>query len=197
MTKRRLIIATRESPLALYQAEWVKAALLAYHPYLSIELLGMTTAADKHLDSALTTIGGKGLFVKELEEALLNGQADIAVHAMKDVPMELPPGLCLPVITERQEARDVFLSNQYSSLKELPRGAIIGTSSLRRQTQVRAMCLDIELQNLRGNIQTRIHRLDRGDFDAIILAGAGIIRMNLTSPIPPYFFFMGKFIMMC
>src|SRR3990167_8791042 len=187
MTKRHLIIATRQSPLALCQAELTKAMLLALHPSLSIELLGITTQADKHLDVTLTTIGGKGLFVKELEEALLAGRADIAVHSMKDVPMELPSGLCLPVISERQNARDVFLSKQYASLAQLPRGARLGTASLRRQAQVCAIRPDIELRDLRGNIHTRINRLDQGDFDAIILASAGIKRMELEGRIRSYF----------
>ncbi|HLB41594.1 MAG TPA: hydroxymethylbilane synthase [Gammaproteobacteria bacterium] len=187
MTKRHLMIATRESPLAICQAEFIKSALVAHYPHLSIELLGVTTQADKHLDVTLTTIGGKGLFVRELEDALLDMRADIAVHSMKDVPMALPPGLCLPVMTERIEVRDVFLSNQYVSFAQLSRSALVGTASLRRQTQLKAIRSDIELRNLRGNINTRIKRLDQGDFDAIILAGAGIKRMNLDSRIRSYF----------
>src|ERR1700678_650928 len=132
MTKRHITIATRESPLALKQADIVKAALLALHPHLSIDFLGITTQADLRLDMALIDMGGKGMFVKELEEALYDGRADIAVHSMKDVPMDLPPGLALPVICEREEARDVFVSNDYSSFATLPDKSILGTSSLRR-----------------------------------------------------------------
>jgi hydroxymethylbilane synthase len=186
MTKRHLVIATRESPLALHQAESIKALLIAHHPHLSVDLLGMTTEADKHLDVVLTEIGGKGLFVKELEEALLDGRADIAVHSMKDVPMELPQGLCLPVIGKREDPRDSFLSNRYASLAQLPAGASIGTSSLRRQTQLRALRPDLTFRHLRGNINTRIKRLDHDDFDAIILAAAGLNRMHLNSKIRGY-----------
>ena len=129
MTKRHLVIATRESPLALCQAEWVKAQMQKLHPHLAVELLGITTQADKMLNVTLRQIGGKGLFIKELEEALLDGRADIAVHSMKDVPMELPPGLIIPTVCEREDARDAFVSNQYHSLAQLPRGAILGTAS--------------------------------------------------------------------
>ncbi|MBX3708509.1 MAG: hydroxymethylbilane synthase [Gammaproteobacteria bacterium] len=186
MTKRRIIIATRESPLALAQAESIKTLLLTYHPHLSVELLGITTQADKHLEIALTEIGGKGLFIKELEEALLDGRADVAVHSMKDVPMELPPGLVLPVIGKREEPRDVFVSNQYVSLAQMPSGASVGTSSLRRQTQLQAIRQDLDFLLLRGNINTRLSRLDKNDFDAIILAAAGLKRMNLESRICDY-----------
>ena len=186
MTKRHLVIATRESPLAMRQAESIKAALIAHHPHLSVELLGLTTQADKRLDVNLVEIGGKGLFVKELEEALYDGRADIAVHSMKDVPMDLPDGLCLPVISEREDPRDVFVSNTYASLAQLPRGGLLGTSSLRRQTQILALRPDITLQNLRGNINTRLNRLDNGDYDAIILAGAGLKRMQFGSRIRSY-----------
>jgi hydroxymethylbilane synthase len=158
-----------------------------------VDLLGITTQADKRLDVVLTEIGGKGLFVKELEEALLDGRADIAVHSMKDVPMDLPPGLSLPVIGERDDPRDAFVSNEYafvsneySSLMQLPNGAVIGTSSLRRQTQIRALRNDIELRNLRGNINTRLQRLDNGDFDAVILAAAGLKRMDFGNRIRAY-----------
>ena len=178
MTKRHLTIATRESPLALRQTESIKALLIKQHPHLSVDFLGITTQADKRLDVTLTEIGGKGLFVKELEEALFDGRADIAVHSMKDVPMELPSGLCLPVIGEREDPRDAFVSNQYASLMQLPSGAVVGTSSLRRQTQVCALRADIELRNLRGNVNTRLQRLDNGDYDAIILAAAGLKRMQ-------------------
>lgn len=186
MTKRHLVIATRESPLALQQTESVKALLLAQHPHLSIEFLGITTQADKRLDVVLTEIGGKGLFVKELEEALLDGRADIAVHSMKDVPMELPPGLSLPVIGEREDPRDAFVSDQYASLMQMPVGASVGTASLRRQTQLRALRPDLDFQNLRGNINTRLSRLDKGDYNAIILAVAGLKRMGFSSRIRAY-----------
>lgn len=186
MTKRHIVIATRESPLALAQAESIKLSLLQHHPHLSVDLLGITTQADRRLDVTLTEIGGKGLFVKELEEALLDGRADIAVHSMKDVPMELPPGLILPVMGQREEPRDVFVSNHYSSLAQLPAGASVGTSSLRRQTQIRALRSDLTLRTLRGNIHTRLSRLDAGDYDAIILAAAGLKRMNLGARIRAY-----------
>lgn len=186
MTKRNIVIATRESPLALQQAESIKALLLKHHPHLSVDLLGITTQADKMLEVTLTEIGGKGLFVKELEEALLDGRADIAVHSMKDVPMELPYGLSLPVIGKREEPRDAFVSNQYTSLAQLPHGAVVGTSSLRRQTQLKALRSDLTLKNLRGNINTRLHKLDDNEFDAIILAGAGLHRMNLNKRIRSY-----------
>ena len=186
MTKRHLVIATRESPLALRQAELIKLLLLKEHPHLNIEFLGITTQADKQLEVVLTDIGGKGLFVKELEEALLDGRADIAVHSMKDVPMDLPPGLILPVIGKREEPRDAFVSEKYKSFGDMPRGATVGTSSLRRQTQLRALRSDIEMQHLRGNINTRLKRLDQGDFDAIILAAAGLKRMDFTQRIRSY-----------
>lgn len=186
MTKRNIVIATRESPLALAQTEIIKNALLELHPHLSVDILGITTQADKRLDVLLTEIGGKGLFVKELEEALYDGRADIAVHSMKDVPMDLPPGLVLPVIGKREDPRDAFVSNNYASLLQLPRGASLGTSSLRRQTQIRALRPDIELRMLRGNMNTRLGRLDKGDFDAIILAGAGLKRLNMSSRIRAY-----------
>lgn len=186
MTKRHLTIATRESPLALQQAEWVKSALQKLHPHLNVELLGITTEADKMLDVTLRKIGGKGLFVKELEEALLDGRADIAVHSMKDVPMELPPGLIVPVMCEREEPRDVFVSNKYKSLMQLPMNARVGTASLRRQTQLRALRSDLHFEDLRGNIHTRLKKLDQNDFDAIILAAAGLKRMGLTNRLTSY-----------
>lgn len=186
MTKRHVVIATRESPLALQQAESVKSLINAHHPHVSVELLGMTTEADRQLNVSLYDIGGKGLFVKELEEALLDGRADMAVHSMKDVPMALPPGLCLPVIIKREEARDVFVSNHYHSLAQLPAGATLGTSSLRRQTQLRALRPDLIMKNLRGNINTRLKRLDEDQFDAIILAGAGLKRLNYAARIRAY-----------
>lgn len=186
MTKRHLTIATRESPLAMQQAESIKALLIAAHPHLSVDLLGITTQADKMLEVSLTAIGGKGLFVKELEEALLVGKADIAVHSMKDVPMLLPPGLQLPIIGKREEPRDVFVSKQFATLAQMPPGASVGTSSLRRQTQLRALRPDLSFQPLRGNINTRLKRLDKGDYTAIILAAAGLKRLGLGERIRSY-----------
>ena len=186
MSKRHLVIATRESPLAIAQTEIVKAELLKHHPHLSIEFLGITTQADKRLDITLTEIGGKGLFVKELEEALLDGRADIAVHSMKDVPMDLPADLILPVIMKRSEVRDAFVSNQFESPMQLPTGASIGTASLRRQTQLRAIRPDLVLLPLRGNMNTRLKRLDQGDFDAIILAAVGLNRLKMSERIRAY-----------
>jgi len=184
--KTKLIIVSRESPLALAQTESVRSALLAIHPHLSIDILGITTQADKRLDVQLIDIGGKGLFVKELEEALLDGRADFAVHSMKDVPMDLPPGLILPVITKREDPRDVLVSNKYQAIFDLPSGATVGTSSLRRQTQLRALRSDLNYVNLRGNIHTRLKRLDQGDYDAIILAAAGLQRMSLEHRISSF-----------
>lgn len=186
MTKRHLTIATRESPLAMRQTEIIKALLLKAHPHLNVDFLGITTQADKLLEVSIASLGGKGSFVKELEEALFDGRADIAVHSMKDVPMELPPGLILPVIGKREDPRDVFVSNQYASIAQLPHAALVGTSSLRRQTQLLALRSDLELRDLRGNIQTRLRKLDEGMYDAIILAGAGLKRMGLASRIRGY-----------
>ncbi len=171
-------IATRKSPLAMWQAEHVAAALKAVHPGIRVELLGMSTQGDKILDTPLAKIGGKGLFVKELEQGMLDGSADIAVHSMKDVPVELPEGLHLPVIMAREDPRDAFVSNDYTSLDELPRGARVGTSSLRRQCQLLARRPDLELLPLRGNVNTRLRKLDEGEYDAIILAAAGLIRLE-------------------
>lgn len=186
MQSNHLIIATRESPLALWQAHWVKRRLEAIHPHLTVTLLGMTTKGDRLLETPLTQIGGKGLFVKELEEALLEGRADIAVHSMKDVPMVLPSGLCLPVMCEREEPRDVFVSNQFSSIDALPAHALVGTSSLRRQSQLRALRADLNIDNLRGNVGTRLQKLDNGEFSAIILAAAGLKRLGLENRIRSY-----------
>lgn len=185
MTKRHLVIATRESPLALKQAEWVKNQLIISHPHLAIEFLGITTQADKTLVD-LQRIGGKGLFVKELEEALLEERADIAVHSMKDVPMELPDGLTIPVICQREDVRDAFVSNLYASIGTLKSGASIGTSSLRRQIQLHALRSDLTVHSLRGNVNTRLSRLDKGDFDGLILACSGLKRMNFSNRIRQY-----------
>lgn len=187
MKKSHLTIATRESPLALWQANWVKEHLEMIHPGLSIQLLGMTTSADRMLSIPLTEVGGKGLFVKELEEALLDGRADIAVHSMKDVPMDLPEGLCLPVMCVREDVRDALVSNLYSELALLPPQAKVGTSSLRRQSQLHALRPDLNLLNLRGNVHTRLSRLDSGEYSAIILAAAGLKRLGLQQRIK-YFF---------
>tara|TARA_R110002110_G_C13470513_1_gene720846 strand:- start:88238 stop:89170 length:933 start_codon:yes stop_codon:yes gene_type:complete len=180
---RKLTIATRESPLALWQAETVQAALMAAHPGLQVELLGMTSRGDQLLDVPLAKVGGKGLFVKELETALLDGSADIAVHSMKDVPMEFPEGLRLGVICEREEPTDAFVSNRYTSLEQLPAASIVGTSSLRRECQVRARRPDLEVRFLRGNVNTRLRKLDDGEYDAIILASAGLLRLGFESRI--------------
>ena len=181
-----LRIATRISPLALWQAEYVKAELGKIHPHLEVEIVAMATKGDKFLDAPLAKIGGKGLFVKELEAAMLEQRADIAVHSMKDVPMELPQGLALPIICAREDYRDAFVSNEFESLAKLPVGAIVGTSSLRRQCQIRAARPDIEVRNLRGNVNTRLSKLDNGDFDAIILAAAGLIRLHLEHRIKEF-----------
>jgi len=182
----RLRIATRKSLLALWQAEYVKAELEKHHPGLAVELVPLTSRGDKILDVPLAKVGGKGLFVKELEQALLAGEADIAVHSMKDVPMEFPEGLGLPVICPREDARDAFVSNRYNSLDDVPAGAVIGTSSLRRQCQLLASRPDLQVKFLRGNVQTRLQKLDDGEYDAIILAAAGLIRLELKERISAY-----------
>jgi hydroxymethylbilane synthase len=173
-----ITIATRESPLALWQAEYVRAALQAAHPGLTVRLLGMTSRGDQLLDVPLAKVGGKGLFVKELETALLDGSADIAVHSMKDVPMDFPAGLGLGVICEREDATDAFVSNRYRDLAELPAGAIVGTSSLRRECQLRSRRPDLKVKFLRGNVNTRLRKLDEGEYDAVILASAGLLRLG-------------------
>ena len=178
-----ITIATRESPLALWQAHYVKEALEAAHPELHVELLGMTSRGDQLLDSPLAKIGGKGLFVKELETALLEKRADIAVHSMKDVPMQFPEGLCLGPICEREAPNDAFVSNHYESIDALPEGAIVGTSSLRRESQLRAYRPDLKVNFLRGNVNTRLAKLDEGQYDAIILAAAGLIRLGFEDRI--------------
>jgi len=186
MTNQVLRIATRKSPLALWQAEFVKSELQREHPQLQIELLPMSTRGDKILDSPLAKIGGKGLFIKELEVALLEKRADIAVHSMKDVPMEFPQGLGLAVICKREDYRDAFVSSQHASFSDLPEGAVVGSSSLRRQCQLRSVRPDIKIRDLRGNVNTRLSKLDNGDFDAIILAAAGLIRLGLEHRIREY-----------
>ena len=179
MSREILRIATRSSPLAIWQAEYVQKRLEALHPGLRVELVRIKTQGDKILDTPLAKIGGKGLFVKELEEAMMDGRADIAVHSMKDVPMELPDGMALPVICEREDPRDAFVSNHYDSLMGLPEGARLGTSSLRRQSQAMANRPDLKVSSLRGNVQTRLGKLDAGEFDAIILASAGLKRLEM------------------
>ncbi len=174
-----LRIATRKSALALWQAEFVKAELERFHPDLQVELVPMVSRGDKILDVPLAKVGGKGLFVKELEHALIAGEADIAVHSMKDVPMEFPEGLGLEVICEREDPSDAFVSNNFASLAELPEGSVVGTSSLRRQCQLLASRPDLEIKFLRGNVNTRLKKLDDGEYDAIILATAGLVRLEM------------------
>lgn len=178
-----LRIATRKSPLAMWQAEEVKRQLQQFHPDLAIELVGITTKGDKILDTPLAKIGGKGLFVKELEVKMLEGKADLAVHSMKDVPMALPEGLHLPIILERHDPLDAFVSNRFSSLDDLPQNAKVGTSSLRRQTQIKEVRPDLEILSLRGNVNSRLEKLDNGHFDAIILAAAGLKRLGFDDRI--------------
>ena len=178
MTNRTIKIATRKSPLAIWQAEYVRDALLALYPDLQVELVRMSTQGDKILDVPLAKVGGKGLFVKELEQGMLAGDADIAVHSMKDVPVEFPEGLHLPVVCPREDPRDAFVSNNYDSLDALPMGATVGTSSLRRECQLRTSRPDLVVLPLRGNVNTRLAKLDTGDYDAIILAAAGLKRLG-------------------
>jgi hydroxymethylbilane synthase len=179
-------IATRKSQLALWQANYVAERLIAAHPGLHIELIRLTTQGDKILDAPLAKVGGKGLFVKELEQGLLAGEADIAVHSMKDVPVELPAGLHLPVICPREDPRDAFVSTVHGSFAALPKGATVGTSSLRRQCQLRAQRPDLTFIDLRGNVNTRLSKLDEGEFAAIILAAAGLIRLGFAERIREY-----------
>lgn len=183
MASRLLRIATRKSPLALWQANDVRARLLALHPGLRVELVTFTTRGDKLLDAPLAKIGGKGLFVKELEQAIFDGEADLAVHSMKDVPMELPAGLTIATLCAREEPADALVTPLPCTLLDLPQGARIGTSSLRRQAQLRALRPDFELLTLRGNVNTRLARLDEGQFDAIILAAAGLRRLGFAARI--------------
>ena len=183
MSDNLIRIATRKSPLALWQAEFIKAELQAAHPGLEVELVGMVSRGDKILDAPLAKVGGKGLFVKELEQSLLANETDIAVHSMKDVPMEFPEGLGLAIICERETPTDAFVSNRYNSLDELPEGAIVGTSSLRRETQIRERRPDLQINFLRGNVNTRLAKLDAGEYDAIILASAGLIRLEMADRI--------------
>jgi len=182
----KIIIATRESRLALWQAEHVRD-LLVQRFGMQVELLGMTTRGDQILDRTLSKVGGKGLFVKELETALEEGRANLAVHSLKDVPMDLPPGFELAAVLEREDPRDAFVSNRFASLAELPQGALVGTSSLRRVVQLRALRPDLRIEPLRGNLDTRLRKLDEGQYDAIVLAAAGLKRLGLASRIRSVF----------
>ncbi len=182
-TPKKLVIASRESMLAMWQAEHIKGRLKALYPDCEVEILGMTTRGDQILDRTLSKIGGKGLFIKELEQVLQDGRADLAVHSIKDVPMELPEGFALAAIGERASPFDAFVSNQYARLEEMPAGAIVGTSSLRREAQLRAKFPHLTIKPLRGNVQTRLSKLDNGDYDAVILAAAGLQRLGLDGRI--------------
>jgi hydroxymethylbilane synthase len=179
----KLVIASRESRLAMWQAEHVRARLSALYPQCAVEILGMTTRGDQILDRTLSKVGGKGLFVKELEIAMAEGRADLAVHSLKDVPMDLPDGFELAAILEREDPRDAFVSSQYASLDQLPAGAVVGTSSLRRQALIAARFPDLVIKPLRGNLDTRLGKLDRGEYAAIILAAAGLKRLGMTTRI--------------
>jgi hydroxymethylbilane synthase len=183
LTPLKLIIASRESRLAMWQAEHVRTRLSALYPQCSVEILGMTTRGDQILDRTLSKVGGKGLFVKELEVAMAEGRADLAVHSLKDVPMELPEGFELAAVLEREDPRDAFVSNDYASLAELPPGAVVGTSSLRRQSLIAARYPQLVIKPLRGNLDTRLGKLDRGEYAAIILAAAGLKRLGLPQRI--------------
>lgn len=177
------MIASRESRLAMWQAKHIQKLLQGIYPKCEISILGMTTRGDQILDKSLSKIGGKGLFIKELEAALLDGRADLAIHSLKDVPMEMPEGFALSAILEREDPRDAFISNRYASLKDMPEGAIVGTSSLRREAQIRRKYPHLKIVPLRGNLDTRLGKLDNGEFDAMILACAGLLRLNLESRI--------------
>ncbi len=180
---KKLVIASRESALAMWQARHIQARLQALYPETEVTILGMTTTGDQILDTPLAKVGGKGLFVKELETALADGRADLAVHSMKDVPMNLPEGFMLAATGEREDPRDAFVSKDFASLEDLPAGSIVGTSSLRRQSQLQARFPHLKIESLRGNLQTRLRKLDEGQYAAIILAAAGLIRLELGSRI--------------
>ena len=177
---KKIVIASRESALALWQAEFIKRWLIELYPQSKISILGITTRGDQILDISLSKIGGKGLFIKELEQSMAEGRADIAVHSMKDLPMNMPPGFALAAIAEREDPRDAFVSNQHKSLDELPAGSVVGTSSLRRESQLHARFPYLQVQPLRGNVQTRLRKLDEGQYAAIILAAAGLKRLGLA-----------------
>ncbi len=176
---KKLVIASRESALAMWQARHIQSRLQALYPQTEVTILGMTTTGDQILDTPLAKVGGKGLFVKELETALADGRADLAVHSMKDVPMNLPEGFMLAATGEREDARDAFVSNDFATLEDLPAGSVVGTSSLRRQSQLQARFPHLRIESLRGNLQTRLRKLDEGQYAAIILAAAGLIRLEL------------------
>lgn len=180
---RRLRIATRESALALWQAEHVRTRLIAQYPGMVVDLLGLTTQGDRVEDQPLASIGGKGLFIKELEVAMDEGRADLAVHSLKDVPMDVPPGFTLAAIAAREDPRDAFISNHYATLADLPQDAVVGTSSLRREAQLRERYPHLRTDTLRGNVNTRLRKLDEGRYDGIILAAAGLIRLGLSTRI--------------
>lgn len=182
-TLKTLNIATRKSPLAMWQAEHIKSRLESLYPELEVNLVTMVTQGDKILDTPLAKIGGKGLFVKELEQALYDGRADIAVHSLKDVPMQLPEGLILGTYCKRETPTDAFVSNTYDKLEDLPEGSVVGTASLRRQCQIKAFRPDLQIKSLRGNVQTRLSKLDAGEYDAIILATSGLKRVELSERI--------------
>jgi hydroxymethylbilane synthase len=186
VTIQTIRIATRKSRLALWQAEFIKVQLQAVRPELNVELIGMTTSGDRWLSSPLSEIGGKGLFIKELEAALLDGRAEIAVHSMKDVPAQLPAEFVLPAIGYRTEVRDVLVSARAASVAELPLGARVGSSSLRRQAQLKVRRRDLDIAPVRGNVNTRLDKLDAGEFDALLLAGAGLQRLGLAGRIREY-----------
>jgi len=181
--KRTLKIATRKSPLALWQAKHVKSKLESYHPDLKVELVEMTTKGDQILNSPLSKIGGKGLFIKELETGILQGKADIAVHSMKDVPYELPIDFEIGAILERENPFDAFVSNNFNTIDDLPYGARLGTCSMRRMVQLKSKRPDLIIIDLRGNVNTRLRKLDNGEYDAIILACAGLIRLGFEDRI--------------
>ena len=183
---QRVVIATRRSRLALWQAEHIKQRLEARHAGLKVDLLPMSTRGDEMLEARLDQAGGKGLFIKELEVALAEGRADLAVHSMKDVPAEMPDGFVLAAITEREDPRDAFVSNRYATLAELPQRAVLGTSSLRRAAQIAERYPTLEMRTLRGNVETRLAKLDRGEYDAIVLAAAGLKRLGLGARIRAY-----------
>lgn len=186
MTEQIIRLATRKSPLAMWQAEYVAGRLESIHSGLKAEIIGMSTQGDRILDTPLAKIGGKGLFVKELEQGILDGEADIAVHSMKDVPVDFPAGLHLPIILQREDPRDAFVSVNYASLDALPLGAVLGTASLRRECQLRQRRSDLDIKTLRGNVNTRLRKLDEGEYDAIILAVAGLKRLGFEDRIRQY-----------
>ena len=186
MTIKNITIASRESPLAMWQAEHIKSKINQLHPDIKINIKGFKTQGDILLNQSLATIGGKGLFIKELEQALLAKKADLAVHSMKDLPMDIPDEFQLTAITERGDPRDAFISNNFNSLDDMPKGTIVGTSSLRRQSQIKATRPDLIIEPLRGNLQTRLKKLDEGQYSAIILAAAGLIRLGLEDRIKKY-----------